>query len=102
MSNALGAAVPPAEKSGTIAIPDGVRYLFNQALRAANVLAPRRADVLRTDGKSLSLPRFSVIDEARFEALLDELFLRWRHAGWLGLAYSHLLSMCRWQSFVAA
>ncbi|MGH6975962.1 MAG: SapC family protein, partial [Stellaceae bacterium] len=47
------------------------------------------------------LQRFRVIDEARFDALPDELFLRWRRAGWLGLAYSHLLSMRRWQSFVA-
>lgn len=74
---------------------------FGEALRAANVLLPRRADVRGPDGKTLSLQRFRVIDEARFDALPDELFLRWRRAGWLGLAYSHLLSMRRWQSFVA-
>jgi len=74
---------------------------FGEALRAANVLLPRRADVRRADGKTISLQRFRVIDEARFDALPDELFLRWRRAGWLGLAYSHLLSMRRWQSFVA-
>lgn len=74
---------------------------FGEALAAANVLVPRRADVRRPDGKTLSLQRFRVIDEARFDALPDELFLRWRRAGWLGLAYSHLLSMRRWQSFVA-
>ena len=75
---------------------------FGEALRAANVLLPRRADVRRADGKTLSLQRFRVIDEARFDALPDELFLRWRRAGWLGLAYSHLLSMRRWQSFVTS
>lgn len=75
---------------------------FGEALAAANVLLPRRADVRRPDGKTLSLQSFRVIDEARFEALPDELFLRWRRAGWLGLAYSHLLSMRRWQSFVGA
>ena len=75
---------------------------FGEALLAAGVLLPRRADVRRPDGKTFSLQRFRVIDEARFEALPDELFLRWRRAGWLGLAYSHLLSMRRWQSFVAA
>lgn len=74
---------------------------FSAALLAAGVLVPRRADVRGPGGKTLSLQRFRVIDEARFEALPDELFLRWRRAGWLGLAYSHLLSMRRWQSFVA-
>ncbi|MGH6995951.1 MAG: tetratricopeptide repeat protein, partial [Stellaceae bacterium] len=37
MSNALGTAVPPAEKSATVAIPDGVRHLFNQALQQQNI-----------------------------------------------------------------
>ncbi|HUZ73377.1 MAG TPA: SapC family protein [Stellaceae bacterium] len=74
---------------------------FGEALLAAGVLLPRRADVRRPDGKTFSLQRFRVIDEARFDALPDEPFLRWRRAGWLGLAYSHLLSMRRWQSFVA-
>ncbi len=75
---------------------------FGEALAAADVLVARRADVRRSDGRTLSLQRFRVIDEARFDALPDELFLRWRRAGWLGLAYSHLLSMRRWQSFVAS
>lgn len=37
MSNALGTAVPTAEKSAAIAIPDGVRHLFNQALQQQNI-----------------------------------------------------------------
>ena len=37
------------------------------------------------------------IDEDRFNALPDDVFLDWRRRGWLALAYAHLMSMRRWQ-----
>ncbi|MFC4278536.1 SapC family protein [Achromobacter aloeverae] len=39
---------------------------------------------------------FTVVDEARFNKLPDETFLRWRANGWLPLVYCHLLSINTW------
>jgi len=75
---------------------------FGEALEAAGLLLPKRADIQLPDGKRMSLERFRVIDEARFDALPDATFLTWRRRGWLGLVYAHFLSMRRWQEFAVA
>jgi len=74
---------------------------FGEALQAANLLVSKRVDIQQPDGTRQSLKQFRVIDEARFDALLDQGFLAWRRRGWLGVAYAHLLSMRRWQGFGA-
>lgn len=74
---------------------------FGEALEAAGLLVPKRVDIQLPDGTRLSLDRFRVIDEARFDALPDATFLTWRRRGWLGLIYAHFLSMRRWQAFAA-
>lgn len=70
---------------------------FGEALETAGLLAPKRVDIQLPDGTRVSLERFRVVDEARFDALADETFLAWRRRGWLGLVYAHFLSMRRWQ-----
>ena len=75
---------------------------LGEALQEANVLVPRRVDVRRADGTLMSLDGFQVVDEARFEALPDSIFLTWRRRGFLGLIYAHLMSTRRWQTFTAS
>lgn len=72
---------------------------FGQALETAGLLMPKRVNIQMPDGKRMSLERFRVVDEGRFDALPDATFLAWRRRGWLGLVYAHLLSMRRWQGF---
>jgi hypothetical protein len=74
---------------------------FGEALEATGLLTPKRVDIQLPDGARMSLDRFRVIDEARFDALPDATFLNWRRRGWLGLVYAHFLSMRRWQGFAA-
>jgi hypothetical protein len=72
---------------------------FGEAVETAGLLLPKRVDIQLPDGKRMSLERFRIIDEARFDALPDATFLAWRRRGWLGLVYAHFLSMRRWQGF---
>jgi hypothetical protein len=78
-----------------------VARAFGEALESAGLLMPRRVDIQQPDGTRMSLDRFRLIDEARFDALPDATFLAWRRRGWLGLIYAHFLSMRRWQGFAA-
>jgi SapC len=48
----------------------------------------------------LTLRGFDVIDEAKFNALPDDIFLDWRRRGWLHLAYCHFMSMANWGGLV--
>jgi hypothetical protein len=41
----------------------------------------------------LTLCDFQIVDEAKFNALPDDVFLDWRRRGWLPLVYAHLMSM---------
>ena len=66
-----------------------------------SLLTPKRVDIQIPDGTRISLDRFRIVDEARFDALPDATFLTWRRRGWLGLVYAHFLSMRRWQGFAA-
>lgn len=69
---------------------------FGRALATHGLLAPNRADIALTSGEKVSLGGFLVIDEARFHALSDEVFLDWRKRGWLHLVYCHLMSSINW------
>jgi hypothetical protein len=48
----------------------------------------------------MTLRGFDVVDEAKFNALPDELFLDWRRRGWVHLIYCHLMSMGNWARLV--
>lgn len=69
---------------------------FVNALQEHNLLVPNEATVTLEDGRKLVLGGFSVVDEARFNVLPDQLHLEWRRLGWLPLIYAHLMSMQRW------
>ncbi|MHB1218041.1 MAG: SapC family protein [Alphaproteobacteria bacterium] len=69
---------------------------FGRALAAHDLLIPNRADVSLISGEKLSLGGFRIIDESRFHALPDDVFLDWRKRGWLHLVYCHLMSSINW------
>jgi hypothetical protein len=73
---------------------------FAEALQKADLLVENRADVTLKNGETLSLSGFQVIDEARFNQLPDEEFLRWRKKGWLPLVYAHFFSVGNWAALV--
>jgi hypothetical protein len=72
---------------------------IGEAVAGAGLLAARRVDIRLAGGQTSSLDGFRVVDEAKFNALLDETFLTWRKNNWLGVIYAHLLSMRRWEVF---
>lgn len=78
-----------------------IAQALGEVLKGAGVLVSRRIDIQRTDGARVSLDGFQVVDETRFDALPDDKFLEWRRRRLLGLVYAHLMSMRRWQTFVA-
>lgn len=69
---------------------------FGRALEAHDLLIPNRADISLVSGEKLSLGGFRMVDEARFHALPDDVFLEWRRKGWLHLVYCHLMSSINW------
>jgi hypothetical protein len=73
---------------------------FTRALAAAGLLVDHRADVVLNDGRRMSLSGFKVIDEAKFNAMPDAEFRRWRAKGWLAPAYAHFVSVSAWSALV--
>ncbi len=73
---------------------------FAAALAERGLLIPNRARVVLNSGKEMVLRDFDVVDEAKFNALPDDVFLDWRRRGWLVLVYCHLLSMGSWAKLV--
>lgn len=73
---------------------------FCNALKQKDLLVEQRADIVTADKQRLSLSGFCVVDEPKFNALPDEVILEWRKKNWLGLIYTHLLSLNRWNDLV--
>ena len=73
---------------------------FTAALEKYGLLVENRASVALKTGEQLSLSGFRMVDEEKFMALPDDVFLDWRQRGWIPLIYCHLLSMGKWQSLV--
>ena len=69
---------------------------FAEALLAHDLLAEKAATAKLANGQELQLAGFRQIDEEKFNALADEVFLEWRRKGWLPLVYFHLVSMHNW------
>jgi hypothetical protein len=69
---------------------------FVRAIAQQGLLVANEARVAMRSGRRMTLRGFEVIDEAKFNALPDEIFLEWRRRGWLHLIYCHLMSMANW------
>jgi hypothetical protein len=73
---------------------------FVRALAAHGLLVRNEARVVLDAGKQMTLRGFEIVDETKFNALPDEVFLDWRRRGWLHLVYCHLMSMGNWTRLV--
>jgi hypothetical protein len=73
---------------------------FVGALASHGLLTPNEARVVMNSGRQMTLRGFDVIDEAKFNALPDDVFLDWRRRGWLHLVYCHLMSMSNWARLI--
>lgn len=73
---------------------------FGEALKKYDLLVENQANATIAGVEKVSLGGFKIIDEQRFNALPNEVFLEWRAKGWLYLVYSHLTSMANWPGLV--
>jgi hypothetical protein len=73
---------------------------FVGELARHGLLVPNEARAVLNSGREMTLRDFHIVDEAKFNALPDEVFLEWRRRGWLPLVYCHLLSMASWAHVV--
>jgi hypothetical protein len=73
---------------------------FVGELARHGLLVPNEARAVLNSGKEMTLRDFQIVDEAKFNALPDDVFLEWRRRGWLSLVYCHLLSMANWSHLV--
>ena len=73
---------------------------FAEAVSEHGLLSPRAAEVTLKSGEKLALGGFRIIDEGKFNALSNEIFLEWRQLGWLHLVYCHLMSLSNWAGLV--
>jgi len=73
---------------------------FVDALAGQGLLIPNEARILMSTGRQMTLRGFEIVDEAKFNALPDEIFLEWRRRGWLHLVYCHFMSMGNWSRLV--
>ena len=73
---------------------------FCAAVKEQDLLVPNRADVRLKSGERLGVGGFQVIDEAKFNALSDEVYLDWRRRGWIAPIHFHLMSASNWAGLV--
>lgn len=73
---------------------------FVRALAIQGLLTPNEARITMNSGRQMTLRGFEVIDEAKFNALPDDIFLDWRRRGWLHLAWCHFMSMANWARLI--
>ncbi len=73
---------------------------FVDAVEKQGILVPRAAKVALRSGTPRTLTGFRVIDEAKLNALGDNVFLEWRRRGWIQLVYTHLSSQGCWAALV--
>lgn len=73
---------------------------FVEAVAKHKLLVPRAAKVTLHSGTQRALSGFRIIDEHKFNALGDNIFLDWRRRGWIGLVYAHLASQACWPALV--
>lgn len=74
---------------------------FVAELLKHELLTAATAQFHRSDLGDVSLGGFKVIDEKKFNALDDEIFIGWRPRGVLPLFYAQLISMGNWEQLAA-
>lgn len=70
---------------------------FCKAVKEADLLIERRAEITVADGTRINFSGFRIIDEQKFNALSNDTILEWRKKGWLPFVYAHFFSGGQWQ-----
>jgi len=73
---------------------------FSTAIEEAHVLEEYSANVELKTGAKMTLGPFQVVNENKFNALSDQVFLEWRAKGWLAPVYFHLAAFHNWAGLV--
>ncbi len=61
-----------------------------------DLLVSRQAAVTLKSGERIAVGNFKVVDEKKFNALSDDVFLEWRRRGLVPMIYWHLASLTNW------
>lgn len=73
---------------------------FGKALADQGVLQEEAVSVTFDDGRTAQVRGFQVIRPERLDNIVDEVFLLWRHNGYLSGVFAHLFSLGRLNSLV--
>ena len=73
---------------------------FVAGLTEQDLLVPNQAEMRLKSGERLAIGGFKVVDQAKFNALPDDVFLDWRKRGWLPLVYFHIVSVLNWSTLL--
>ena len=73
---------------------------FGQALAEQGLLSEEDAVVNLTAGGSLQVRGFQLVQPQRLQNVADNIFLDWRHRGWLPSLYAHLASLGCWNRLI--
>ena len=66
---------------------------FVEEVRKRELLGSKEVKLDVPSGQSQVLTGLRIIEEEKFNALPDEVFLEWRHRGWIALVHWHWISM---------
>ena len=69
---------------------------FARALEAQGLLEEEEATVNFSAGGGTKIRGFKIVRADRLDRISDEMFIDWRHRGWIGPLYAHLHSTARW------
>ena len=72
----------------------------SKAIGDENLLTVNHANINFESGEQLSVTDFKVVDEARFNDLSDEKFIKLRKIGAISAIYCHLISTGNWANLV--
>lgn len=70
---------------------------FVKALKEQDMLTARQTTVTLPNGNKVNLGGFFAIDEAKYSALPDNVYLEWRKKGWTLLVDAILISTINWK-----
>ena len=73
---------------------------FVEEVRKRELLGSKEVKLDVPSGQSQVLTGLRIIEEEKFNALPDEVFLEWRHRGWIALVHWHWISMDNFLRFL--
>jgi hypothetical protein len=69
---------------------------FGKVIAEAELLLPRSVELGLQDGSKFRIDNFLTLDPEKFDAVANNIFLRWRKEGWLSPIFQYLQSVDSW------